>query len=39
MLLTCSTLTDVLRLGERDAAALCSHVARVKYTYFTAFSG
>ena len=47
MLLTCSTLTDVLTdspsteptLTERDAVALCSSVARVKYSYFTAFSG
>ncbi|XP_043200787.1 uncharacterized protein LOC122369815 [Amphibalanus amphitrite] len=39
MLLTWSTLTEVLQLSERDALALCTHVSRVKYTYFTAFSG
>ena len=39
MLLTLSTLTEVLELSERDAVALCTHVSRVKYTYFTAFSG
>ena len=37
MLLTWSALTDVLHLRERDAVALCTHVSRVKYTYFTAF--
>ena len=39
MLLTWSALTEVLQLSERDAVALCTHVSRVKYTYFTAFSG
>ena len=39
MLLTWSALTEVLQLSERDALALCTHVSRVKYTYFTAFSG